>query len=163
MNKTFVDIFVELADDEDKSEARRVARNLEKGGVDSITRLINMSDEEIADIKGIGERAMKVISVIKTRERAKAAKAMQSYKKQKAKEQKICYTFKDYAMRCGGMNYISACQFEHTLKHAGINTIDDLMSTNKETLSQIKGIGPKRLEACLLIKGMIAGRKKKTS
>ena len=159
MPKSFTDIFIELADDGDKSEARRVARVLEKNGIDSVTRLINTSDNDIAAIRGIGDRAMKVISVIKTREIAKAARVMQSYKKQKAKDHKICYTFKDYARKCG-MNYISACQFEHVLKHAGINTFDDLMNTSQEELSQINGIGPKRLQACMLIKGMIAERKK---
>ena len=159
MTKTFSDIFVELADDSDKSEARRVARTLEKNGIDSITRLINTDDNDISAMHGIGDRAMKIISVIKTREIAKAAKAMRSYKKQKAKEQKICYTFKDYAMKCG-MNYISACQFEHTLKHAGIRTTEDLMNSSQEELCQIRGIGPKRLQACLEIKDMIANRKK---
>lgn len=162
MTKTFTDIFVELADDQDKSEARRVARTLEKNGIDSITRLINTDDNDIAALRGIGDRAMKVISVIKTREIAKAAKVMRSYKKQKAKEQKICYTFKDYAMKCG-MNYISACQFEHCLKHAGVNTFDDLLNTSQEELSQFRGIGPKRLQACMEIKGMISGRKRKAS
>lgn len=159
MEKSFIDIFVQLADEADKTEAKRVARNLKKNGIDSITRLINMSDGEIAALNGIGVRAMKVISTIKTREIAKAAKAMNSYKKQKSKEKKICKTFKDYAMACG-MSYISACQFEHALKHGGINSFDDLLNTPQETISQIRGIGPKRLQACMIIKSMATGRKR---
>ena len=159
MEKSFIDIFVQLADEADKTEAKRVARNLEKNGVDSITRLINMQDDEIAALNGIGVRAMKVIGVIKTREIAKAAKVMNSYKKQKSRNKKLCYTFKDYAQQCG-MSYISACQFEHTLKHAGISTTEDLLNTSQEELSRIHGIGPKRLQACMQIKSMVSNRKR---
>lgn len=155
--KPFVDIFVELADDKDKSDAKRIAKVLEKNGIDSIRKLIESNDNEIMYIKGIGTRAMNVISVIKTREMFKAEKKMNSYKKLKGKK-RVPIDIKSCMIDLG-CTTMNAAQFEHILKRGGIVTIDDLLNTSQEDLSQIKGIGPKRLQMCVQLKGMISARK----
>ncbi len=75
--------------------------------------------------------------------------------------------FKDFhyfAVRCAGKcTSLSAYQFERCLKRGGINTFDDLLNASQEDLSQIKGIGPKRLQQCIEIKNMISWHRKNNS
>lgn len=160
MKKMFTDIFVELADEADKGDAARIAKVLEKNGIDSITRLINMDWENISSIKGIGPRALHVISVIKTREQCKAEKMMNLYKKTKGKD--LPRDIKYYMEKLGN-THLSACQFERVLKRGGINTFEDFLETPLEEIGQIKGIGPKRLKQCEELKSMIKPVPKRSS
>ena len=153
--KPFVEVFVQLADEADKVDAKRIGKVLEKNGVDSITRLINMDWESIQEIKGVGPRALHIIGVIRTREKCKAEKKMNMYKKAKGKA--LPKDLK-YYMRKLGVSYLSACQFERILKKNGIMTISDFMEASQEEISQFKGIGPKRLQNCVEIKSMIAAK-----
>ena len=160
MIKPFADIFVELADDQDKAEAKKVARVLERNGVDSIDRLINMTDDNILALKGIGARSMKIISTIKTRERYKAEKKLTEYKKLKGKQSPKNFR---YYLQKAGCSYIEACNIERIVKINGCKTVDHFMNTKPVVIGTWKGIGPKRLEKIILTMNLIEeDRKLKT-
>ena len=153
MPKEFIDIFVELADEADKTDARRVARALNRNGVDSLAHLVNMADDHIAALPGIGPRAMHIIGMIKTRERFKAEKKISEYKKMKGKEEPK--TFKYYLQKAG-CTYLEACNIEHIVKKNGCRTIDEFMLVGENCYSGWKGIGPARNEKLIATHAIIA-------
>lgn len=160
MEKTFTEIFAELADEADKTSAKRIARTLEANGITSMQHLLGVTDEKLYSIKGIGNYAMRVIGVIKTREEARLKKMMNEYKKAKGK--KVNRDIRYYAQQAG-MNYLSACQFERIMTRYNVRTPQELLDCPQEVLSQFKGIGAKRLQQCIDIKSVInADRKRNT-
>lgn len=153
MNKTFTDIFVELAGEANATDAKRIAKALEANGIESIQHLINMTDDAISALKGIGPRAMHVIGEIKTRERFKSEKKISDYKKMKGK--RIPKTFKTY-LQLAGATYLESCNIEKIVKENGCKTVDDFMLVGENCYDGWKGIGPKRKERLIVTHNLIA-------
>ena len=149
--KSFIDIFVGLVSEPDKTEAKKIAKVLEKNGINSIQRLISMADDAIYALKGIGDRAMHIISEVKTKEESKAKKTMKTYKKTKGNS--IPKDFKYYANECG-ISYLQTCQLEKILKEHSVKDVYALIDISQEEISQWKGVGVKRLQWFFEIKGL---------
>ena len=149
---SFVDVFVGLANDPDKQDARRAAKVLEKNGVDSIEKLLATDDMTIANMKGIGPRSLAVISRIKTEESAKAEKKAEEYKKLKGES--CVKNFKYYFMKAG-CGYLEACRIEHVVKKHCCKEPSDLLKFKPMEIGSWKFIGPKRLDKIIAARQFI--------
>ena len=157
MKKSFIDIFVELADEADKAEAKRVASLLQKNGIDSLERLIKTCDSVIAEIRGIGNRYMHIISVIKTREIYKSEQKISDYKKLKGKK---CPKDFRYYLQKAGATYLESCNIEKIVKQNGVATVDEFLLVRPNCMDGWKGIGPKRLATLTEAQKLIAKSKR---
>lgn len=127
-------------------------------GVTTIDVLMKMKTEEIAKIKGIGPRAMNLISKVITKEEMVRKRKEEVYKMSCSKNVP-CTCLRDWFMKAG-LNYLSACQLQKILKRTGVDTIEEFMSIDISEYSVMNGIADRRLEVIAKTKKLIESEKK---
>ena len=141
----------------DQKFAERVVKILAFNGIYTIDILMSKDDTFIYSIKGIGDRAMNLISRVKTKEAFAREKREEAYKKLQHNVNPI--TLKNWFEQTD-MSYMAACKLEKILKKNGINTVDDFMKKSQAEIGSFSGIGPKYLQKCFEVKGMIETSRK---
>lgn len=159
MNKSLLQYFQESAGAE-QLLAQRVVKTLAFNGITDIDKLMAKTPNELYEIKGIGDKAMKLIGVVMTKEKYEREHKQDIYKKH-------CHdcvptTLKDWFKKAG-TTYLEACCIEKALKLAGFKTVDDVMALKKPDMQQIKGIGEKRMETIWKTQKLIKAGKKKAA
>lgn len=159
MEKCLLDYFKEAAGAE-QLLAQRVVKTLALNGIYTIDILMEKKPNEIYALKGIGDKAMKLIGIVMTKEEYERNKKMDIYKKNC--HDCSCVTLKDYFKK-SGTTYLEACCIEKILKKNGVKTIDDFMALKKPQMTEIKGIGEKRAETIYKTQKLIKANKKKAA
>lgn len=157
MEKCLLDYFLESAGAE-KLLAQRVVKTLATNGIYTMDILMSKTPNEIYALKGIGDKAMKLIGVVMTKEEYARKEQQKLYKKNCG--ECVPTTLKDW-LRKTGATYLEACCIEKSLKLAGYKTVDDFMALKKPQMLEIKGIGEKRMEMIYKTQKLIKANKRR--
>ena len=159
MEKCLLDYFKEAAGAE-QLLANRVVKTLAVNGIYTIDLLMEKKPNDIYALKGIGDKAMKLIGIVMTKEECERKKKMDIYKK--SCHDCVPTTLKDWIKKTGTTN-LEACTLQKILKNNGVKTIDDFMKLKTADMKQIKGIGPKRIETIYKTQKLIKIHQRKAS
>lgn len=159
MEKCLLDYFKEAAGAE-QLLANRVVKTLAVNGIYTIDLLMEKKANDIYALKGIGDKAMKLIGVVMTKEEYERKKKADIYKKN-------CHdctptTLKDWFRKAGVTN-LEACCIEKILKNNGVKTIDDFMKLKTPEMGAMKGIGEKRKATIYKTQKLIKASKRKAA
>lgn len=156
-NKCLLDYFREAAGAE-QLLAQRIVKTLAANGIYTIDLLMEKKSNDIYALKGIGDKAMKLIGIVMTKEEYERKKRAEVYKKNC--HDCTCVTLKDWFKKAGA-TYLESCNLELILKRNGVKTVDDFMALKKSQMDEMKGIGLKRRETIWITQKLIKASKRK--
>lgn len=156
-NKCLLDYFREAAGAE-QLLAQRIVKTLAANGIYTIDLLMEKKSNDIYAMKGIGDKAMKLIGIVMTKEQYQRDHMKDIYKKNC--HDCSCITLKDWFKKAGA-TYLESCNLELILKRNGIKTIDDFMALKTPQIEEMKSIGPKRRETICKTQKLIKSSKRK--
>ena len=159
MEKCLLDYFKEAAGAE-QLLANRVVKTLAVNGIYTIDLLMEKKPNDIYALKGIGDKAMKLIGIVMTKEECERKKKMDIYKK--SCHDCVPTTLKDWIKKTGTTN-LEACTLQKILKNNGVKTIDNFMELRTPEMEQMKGIGPKRIETIYKTQKLIKVHQRKAA
>lgn len=159
MEKSLLEYFEEEAGVE-KLLARRVVKTLAFNDIYTMNLLMAKTPNELAAIKGIGDRAMNLIGRVMTKEQAIRDKKKDIYDKNCHDCE--CTSLRDWFKKAG-CTYLEACTLQKIIKQWGVNTVDIFVKTKTSEFEKMKGIGPKRMATIDKAKKMIARKQKKSN
>ena len=159
MEKCLLDYFKEAAGAE-QLLAQRVVKTLAANGIYTIDLLMEKKPNDIYALKGIGDKAMKLIGIVMTKEEYERKQKQDIYKKNC--HDCSCVTLRDWFKKAGA-THLEACNIERVLKNAGYKTFNDFMALKKPAMLEIKGMGEKRMEMVYKTQKLIKASKKKAA
>ena len=158
MEKCLLDYFKEAAGAE-QLLAQRVVKTLAANGIYTMDILMEKKPNEIYALKGVGDKAMKLIGIVMTKEEYERKQKQDIYKKNC--HDCTCVTLKDWFKKAG-CTHLEACNIERILKNNGVNTIDDFLGLKKPQMSGMKGMGEKRMAMVYKTQRIIRLNQRKT-
>lgn len=159
MEKCLLEYFREAAEN-DQRFAERVVKVLAANDIYSIDLLMEKTSDELYAIKGIGDRAIRLIGIVMTKEQAIRDQKKDIYEKNCHDCE--CTTLQDWFKKAG-CTYLESCVLQKIMREWGVKSVDIFMKMKMTEFGKMKGIGPKRLQTIEKTKKLIAKKHKNSS